>query len=116
MQQNWTEVLDRAGKAGLLEKGEAMHELTVEVGYREEEAEIWPDATPEERLNTTAVMLVLDNAGDFPAVNLFYNIHFSCDYATSRITYRTSEMPERLTVLRHAFDTIPEIRVVSASI
>jgi hypothetical protein len=63
-----------------------MESLTVEVGYREEEAAEWPEATPVERLNSTAMMLLLDNIED---ANDIYHVHFTADNETSQIVSAT---------------------------
>jgi len=89
-----------------------METLVVKIGYREEEAAEWPEATPEERLNSTAMMLLLDNLED---ANDIYHVHFTAINEESTITYRSSR-PELITRLRHELDTIPELVITFATI
>jgi len=89
-----------------------METLVIKVGYREEEAETYPEATPVECLNSTAVMLLLDCV---EVARDIYWIHFTIDNEASTITFRSSR-PELLTRFRHVLSDIPELIIVSATV
>ena len=90
-----------------------METLTITMSDRDEEAAIWPEATPEERLNSTAVMLLIEYVED--ANDIFY-IHFTTDNAASKIIFRTGERPEVLRKLRQVLDWIPEVVTIDSTI
>jgi hypothetical protein len=89
-----------------------METLVLKVGYREEEADTYPEATPVECLNSTAVMLLMDCVADAKDI---YWIHFTIDNEASTITFRSAK-PELLTRFRHVLSGIPELIIVSATI
>ena len=90
-----------------------METLTIRMRDRDEEASIWPEASPEERLNSTATMILLDNVVD---ANDIFHIFFTIDNAASTITFRTAIRPEVLRRLRQILSGVPELDVVLATV
>lgn len=90
-----------------------METLAVAVCDRDEEAAIWPEATPEERLNQTAMMILIDN---FEDANDIFFIFFTVDNEAGTITYRTERHPEALRKLRQTLSWVPELDVTDSTI
>lgn len=90
-----------------------MEAITIRVSNRDEEAAVWPEASPEERLNSTAMMVLLDNF-DNPRDEVFF-IHFTTDSKAGTITYR-SRYSENIVRLRHLLTDIPEFEVTDSTV
>jgi hypothetical protein len=90
-----------------------METLTIKMLDRDEEAAIWPEATPEERLNSTAMMLLAEYIEDF---NVIFRIFFTTDNEAGTITYRTEQEPEALRMLRQTLGWVPELVTVESTI
>ena len=88
-----------------------MYSLVIEA-RRDADEDPWPDATPEEYLNSTAMVLLVDNLPD--PRDVFF-VRFAVDTADQTVAFRSADH-EQMTRLRHVLSEIPELRVVSATI